>query len=169
MDRSQSYLPDVLPNPPKRVWPLLLALGLVLAMAAWGLMAGKEQEPPMAVWQVSVDGHTFQAEVAATDKQRERGLMGRTQLAQGRGMLFVFQKPRGVGFWMKDTLIPLDILFFDPKGVLLNVALAQPCPPQTTCPNYFSQGEVGYVLELASGEAERLGLEPGDRLSIERP
>lgn len=109
----------------------------------------------------------FSVEIAADPASRARGLMGRRQLLRGHGMLFVYETPQPAGFWMKDTLIPLDMLFFDRTGVLRHVhPQAQP-HDLTTIPG-AAPGDPDpdrlLVLELAGGEAARRGLVPGTTL-----
>ncbi len=103
----------------------------------------------------------FKVEVVADDASRERGLMFRKSLAPDAGMLFDFITPRPVTFWMKNTYIPLDMLFIAPDGRILNIA-AQATPlNETPIP---SAGPVRGVLEIGGGRAEALGIEPGDRV-----
>lgn len=104
----------------------------------------------------------FQVEDAADDRTREIGLMCRTRLAADRGMLFDFLQPTdGVAFWMKNTLIPLDIVFVAPNGRVLSIAAeAQPLD-ETPLP---AGGAIRGVLEIAGGRAAQIGLRPGDRV-----
>ena len=113
---------------------------------------------------VEVNGNRFKVEVAATQDEQSRGLQNRSSLPKGQGMWFTFESPLPLGFWMKDTHIPLDILFFDQGGVLLNIHdQAQPCTRMISvaCPTYKSNGPAQYVLEINGGEAAALGLKPG--------
>ena len=103
----------------------------------------------------------FQVEIADTEASRERGLMFRKSLAPDHGMLFDFKTPQPVAFWMKNTLIPLDMVFITADGHILSIARnAQPMN-ETPIP---SGGDVLGVLELRGGRAAELGLEPGDRV-----
>ena len=106
---------------------------------------------------------TIQAEFARTAEQRNCGLMGRPRLADGTGMLFDMRPAGPAHFWMKNTPEPLDILFFDPQGWLVYlVRNARPHSEQTVGTNQ----PVAAVLELAAGEAERLGLGAGTRARL---
>lgn len=88
--------------------------------------------------------------------------MGRTALAPGSGMLFLYDSPRGVAFWMHDTLIPLDMVFIDAAGRIARIhADARPLD-ETPIP---SGGPVRYVLEIGGGQAARLGLAPGQAVA----
>jgi len=93
-------------------------------------------------------------------------LMYRTSLPGDRGMLFSFEPPRPVQFWMQDTLIPLDMVFMRDGEVKAIVANAQPCT-SNPCPTYGPRREaVNQVIELAGGRAAALGLAVGDRITI---
>jgi uncharacterized membrane protein (UPF0127 family) len=109
--------------------------------------------------------HNFEVEVADTFKQREIGLMNRTELAERAGMLFVFEQTSEQAFWMKNTLIPLDIVFIDENFRIANIARqAQPCYEEH-CPIYSSGVEIRYVLELKGGAADKLGIKEGDKVT----
>jgi uncharacterized protein len=102
-------------------------------------------------------------EIADEPKEQERGLMGRAVLQEGTGMLFVFDEPQILSFWMKDTLIPLEILYFDAEGNFVNSLSMEPCtePP---CDNYPSASLARYALEVNPGFREANGIAPGWRL-----
>jgi len=105
--------------------------------------------------------HVFTVEIADTEQARERGLMFRKELPPGRGMLFDFQREQQVGFWMKNTLIPLDMIFIDGRGRI--VSIAQDAKPMSE-DVIMSGGQVRAVLEVDGGTARRLGIAPGDRV-----
>ena len=116
---------------------------------------------------VHVADHSYQVQIARTDEERERGLMGRTSLLPNHGMLFVFDTAQPLAFWMKDTLIPLDILFFDENLRLVNtVADAKSCTT-SVCADYWSTTPARYVLELPGGTAQHDGIRPGTTLRID--
>lgn len=138
---------------------------LALLLAACGSVDGAQSrggqgrtEPLQVVTQA---GKTlpFQVEVVATEASRERGLMYRTSLPANAGMLFDFKSSREVAFWMKNTFIPLDIIFIDESGRIVNIA-AQATPlSEEPLP---SAGPVLGVLEINGGRAEQLGIHAGD-------
>lgn len=103
----------------------------------------------------------FEVEIADTEASRERGLMFRKVLAADRGMLFDFKTPQPVSFWMKNTLIPLDMVFITADGHILSIA--RNAKPMDETP-IASGGDVVGVLELRAGRAAELGLQPGDRV-----
>jgi uncharacterized membrane protein (UPF0127 family) len=105
--------------------------------------------------------HHFTVEVAATPDQQERGLMFRHSLAGDRGMIFPYDPPQEVGFWMKNTLIPLDIIYIRANGTIARIVNAQPMDI-TPLPS----GEpVALVLEIRGGRAAELGIREGDKVS----
>ena len=105
----------------------------------------------------------FMVEFAANDRTREYGLMCRRAVAPDRGMLFDFKVPSdGIAFWMRNTLIPLDIVFIRPDGRVLSIARNVPPLDETPVP---AGGQIRAVLELASGRADQIGLMPGDQVT----
>jgi hypothetical protein len=116
---------------------------------------------------VYLPGHEdfIEAEIATTEADHQRGLMHRTQLAADRGMLFFFPSPGLHGFWMSETLIPLDIVWLDADRRIVSISRdAQPCPSGVSCPIYSPSAPAQFVLELAAGEAARRNLQVGDQL-----
>ncbi len=103
--------------------------------------------------------HSFVVEVAATSAEQQRGLMFRTELADNRGMLFPFRQPRMASFWMKNTVIPLDIIFVRADGIIENIA--EDTIPYALDP-VESTAPVAAVLELRAGLTAELGITAGD-------
>ncbi|PKB19408.1 hypothetical protein B0I00_1640 [Novosphingobium kunmingense] len=102
----------------------------------------------------------FRVEVASTSQEQARGLMFRTEMGADEGMIFPMNPPRTASFWMRNTVIPLDMIFVGTDGRILNIRTAQPYD-ETPQP---SAGVVKAVLELNGGRARQLGIEPGDRV-----
>lgn len=123
------------------------------------------QALPVAV--VHAPAATLRLQVARTEEQRERGLMGVTHLPARTGMLFVFERDEPVAFWMKDTIIPLDMVFVGADGlvrrVYANVQMVSPALPDSKIP--LERGTAKFVIELPAGEASRDGLRPGARVA----
>ena len=106
--------------------------------------------------------YAFKVEDANTENRRETGLMCRTRLAPDRGMLFDFGGPTNdVAFWMRNTLIPLDIVYIRPDGRVLSIARNAQPRDETPLP---AGGQIRGVLELAGGRAAEIGLLPGDKV-----
>jgi uncharacterized membrane protein (UPF0127 family) len=125
------------------------------------------QQLPISA-QVKVKGQVIQLEVAQTPQQQATGLMHRTSLAANRGMLFAFNPPRSVGFWMKNTLIPLDMVFLRNGEVKKIQPQASPCKADP-CPTYGPGPNtvIDQVIELRGGRAAELGLKAGDRITVQ--
>jgi len=99
---------------------------------------------------ITVGDRAMTVAVAGTPEEREQGLMGVTDLEGLDGMLFVFPTDADTGFWMKDTLIPLDIAFFDVAGGFVDRFTMQPCTGDP-CPTYEAAGSYRYALEAPAG------------------
>ena len=109
---------------------------------------------------LSINGHKLTAEVASTPEQRATGLMNRFSLKPDSGMLFIFERPEPLGFWMKNTYIPLSIAFIDPDGRILNI---DDMAPQTEM-THWSRGPGLYALEMRKGWYAEHGVKAGDRV-----
>ena len=116
---------------------------------------------------IELHGHRIDVEIADNDASRDQGLMFRTALAPGHGMLFIFDDSEVQTFWMKNTLIPLDMLFFDADRKLVSIQHRVPPCHADPCPVYPSTGPAMYVLELAAGTSRRIGVRGGSVLDIQ--
>ena len=146
---------------PVSVRPLLALLLLVVGGPA--TLAQQLQTFPTADLTIeSATGpHKFHVELATTPKQLEQGLMFRRNLAPDAGMLFDFRAPSPVSMWMKNTFIPLDMLFIDNRGRIINIA--ERAVPQSL-DTIAAAAPARAVLEVNGGTAARLGIRPGDRV-----
>lgn len=140
----------------------LVFCGILLCIHAGGALADSWRQVG-----VRLQGERFLVEVAEHPAQQQLGLMHRSRLAPNAGMLFIFEPPQPVEFWMKDVRFSLDILYFDATGRLAEILADTPPCATPNCPGYPSKAEVRYVLEVNAGTAARLGLRPGTRLQIE--
>jgi uncharacterized membrane protein (UPF0127 family) len=114
---------------------------------------------------VELGGQRYVIEIADDDAERARGLMFRDEMPADHGMLFIHEREEPRAYWMKNTHIPLDILYFDDKRRLVTQQRdVPPCSLGDRCPPYPSDAPARYVLELNAGEAARLKLEPGAEL-----
>lgn len=109
--------------------------------------------------------HCFDIEIADTESKREYGLMNRTSLSGQSGMLFVFDHADTYAFWMKNTKIPLDMIWLDHDGRVVDVQTAVPCTSDP-CPVYTPAHSGLYVLELNAGSAHAIGLITGSMMTI---
>ena len=114
---------------------------------------------------VEIAGQRYAVELADDDAERARGLMFRDAMPADHGMLFIHDRQEPQAYWMKNTRIPLDILYFDSGRRLVSQQRdVPPCSAGDRCPPYPSRGPARYVLELNAGQAARLGLEDGAEL-----
>ncbi|WP_420565478.1 DUF192 domain-containing protein [Thalassobaculum sp.] len=139
---------------------LALTFVLLLAPAA----AWAQDLVPLTVTTEQGEAHTFQVEIAGTPEERARGLMFRTELAEDRGMLFIFPRRERIAMWMRNTEIPLDMLFISDDGRVTQIH--ERAVPHSEAV-ISSRRRVRYVLELPGGTAERLGLGPGALVTSE--
>lgn len=108
----------------------------------------------------------YDVEIADTYEERRTGLMFRESMGERSGMFFVFETPAKQSFWMKNTLIPLDMIFVDSGYKILNVAKNVPPCEKDPCATYSSEGMAKYVLEVNAGEAEKWGIGKGDSVNL---
>ncbi|TSC80703.1 MAG: hypothetical protein G01um101425_357 [Candidatus Peregrinibacteria bacterium Gr01-1014_25] len=147
------------------LWICCVAMGIVIvvALANPNFRMGKGSTIILAG-----PGETVEIgiEIARTPRERERGLMERAALPEDHGMLFVFSEGASIQqFWMKNTLIPLDILFFTADGSLVSTTTMTPCKADP-CPLYPSRAPAAYALEVPAGFVARHGIDRGWRLTI---
>jgi uncharacterized membrane protein (UPF0127 family) len=113
--------------------------------------------------QVKIGDQEFLVEVANTDQGRARGLMFRESMPKDHGMLFVFEETKPHSFWMKNTILPLDMVWIDAENKIVDIQTALPCPPETECPSYVPEKAAKYVLEVNLGV---LNAEIGDKVKF---
>jgi hypothetical protein len=147
--------------PTRRLF-LLFVLPLLLAVAANVARAQLAQFPTASLTILTASGpHRFTVELATSPEQMTQGLMFRQSLAPDAGMLFDYQTPSMATMWMKNTLIPLDMLFVDASGHIVNIhERAVPGALDVIA----AAAPVRAVIELNGGTAARLGIRPGDRV-----
>jgi uncharacterized membrane protein (UPF0127 family) len=113
------------------------------------------------------DGHLVHLEMANDNELRAQGLMYRDHLPPDRGMLFLFPEDGEYGFWMKNTRIPLDMIWLDSGHRIAHVKFNVPPCKADPCPSYPPNARARYVLEVAGGVAKQHGLKAGDVLRFE--
>ena len=145
-----------------------LALALSLVVYACAQPAPRPAVDPVSgleLEQLTVDTQSgpvsLTVEIADDDRERNQGLMYRRSLADDRGMLFHFQQPEHASFWMRNTILSLDIIFIGPDGRILNIA--DHTTPYSDAP-IPAAGLTRGVLEIGAGRAAELGIRPGDRV-----
>jgi uncharacterized protein len=141
----------------------LLLLAVALTVAPFARSVGQLEHFPTASLTIQTASGTdkFKVEVATTPGQLQQGLMYRRHLDPDAGMIFIFPDPEPTAFWMKNTLIPLDMLFVGADGRIVNIK--QRAVPMSLDP-INSAGAVRAVIELNGGAAGRLGIRTGDRV-----
>lgn len=140
----------------KPIFPILMLV------VCW-LAVGCDHSPNMLpTAQMKIGGKTFDIEIAATESQQETGLMKRDSMPDDHGMIFVFPNERERGFWMKNTRIPLDILFLDSSGKIVSIHQMIPYDERLTPSDFPAR----YAIELNKGAAESAGVKVGDRITI---
>jgi len=116
---------------------------------------------------ISLGSETLHVEIADTPETRAKGLMGRKTLPPNTGMLFVFDTPQRLSFWMKDTPIPLSIAFFDEERKLIETLDMEVSPDQKQpTPSYWSSEPALYALEVSKDWFREKGIEPGEEFSF---
>lgn len=165
----------ILPEFGSKLAKLPLTAALMLAFAACSPQAAEQVPEQSAASAANVDpesglevipvtvttstgAHTFQTEVAATREQQSRGMMFRNEMGPDEAMLFPYDQPEILGFWMRNTVLPLDIIFIDEDGKIINIADGIPYNEESV----YSDREAVAVLELIGGRSEELGIAPGD-------
>ena len=135
-----------------------------MALLMLGSASTNAQETPQTTLQritLSAGIHQIDTQVAATSEQREIGLMYRKEMPQHEGMLFVFENPSRLCFWMKNTLIPLTAAFIADDGTIVNLENMKP----QTLDSHCSTKPVRYVLEMNLGWFAKKGVKPGSKVA----
>jgi uncharacterized protein len=140
---------------------LLAALSLLTLPVGTAVRLAAAELQPLEI--ASKNGvHTFAVELASTPEEQAKGLMFRRELPEGQGMLFDFHREQPTSFWMKNTYIPLDMIFIRGDGRILRIAQNTVPLSEELVP---SGGPVRAVLEVIAGTAKKLGIAPGDRVA----
>ena len=129
-----------------------------LALALWLALCAARAELPVIT--LSIGGHALSAEVVSAEPERQRGLMHRRMLPEGRGMLFVFPRIERHGMWMMNTYIPLSVAFLDADGVIINIADMIPHTQDV----HAAERPARYALEANRGWFSRRGIKPGAKV-----
>ena len=149
--------PDIMLKIPSR----LLTISSVTLLAALSFNTAHAQQT-LPVSRFSVGINVIEAEVAATEPQREQGLMNRKQLGTNQGMMFIFDRPFGYCMWMKNTLLPLSVAFLDKEGIILNI---EEMLPQTEATHCAAKAAL-YALEMSAGWFKAKGIKAGSKIEL---
>jgi uncharacterized protein len=149
----------------------ILAVAFVGAAVACSSLSASTQGSEQLVGVATFSGsrgevRTAALSVADTDRERASGLMGTPSLSPGAGMVFVFDGPTDASFWMKDTLIPLSVAYWDDGGRILDIIEMTPCE-HDPCPTYGPDQPYTDALEMNAGWFARHGIEIGDTVELE--
>ncbi len=153
---KHSYLKDKL-----LIIIILLLIIPILSFILFTTPSNPSNDSPKAI----INGKVINLELATTPLERQKGLMFRTNLEEDSGMLFIFPDEQIRYFWMKNTLIPLDMIFIDSDNKIIDIQTAEPCM-EDPCKNYISKFPAKYVLELNMGYTERNDIYIGDKINI---
>jgi hypothetical protein len=136
----------------------------IAALAAVGYAAVPRAPEPAREAVPAITGQQLQFEIADTPEERERGFSGRADVPGGYGLLFVFDRADRYGFWMKDMLVPIDIIWLQDDGTILGIEEA--VSPDTYPTPFYPPEPVRFVLETRAGEARAQGWEVGTRIAL---
>lgn len=144
--------------------PVLLAVlaAAALLVPAPGAAARTPPQPPLPTVTLKIGETEVTAEVADEPHERTTGMMGRTELADGAGMLFVFPAPQALSFWMRDTLVPLSVAYINGDGVIREIHDLKPLDER---PAFSSFRDLVYALEVPQGWFARSKVAVGDRIT----
>lgn len=145
----------------------VFAVCFLLLLGNAPLKAGNSAPDVLEVRSVCLDHDCIKVEIAASAAQRRLGLMHRNVLPEEHGMLLVFPDSARHSIWMKNMKFPLDLVWIDENYAIVETRLdVQPCK-ESPCPSYIPASPARYVLEVASGVAEKKGLNPGKVIAID--
>ncbi|WP_374301266.1 DUF192 domain-containing protein [Paracoccus sp. (in: a-proteobacteria)] len=154
------------------MWPNKAALAGAFLCLCTAAHADKVScTPGTVIFQAGDDRVTVAVEVADDEAERAQGLMFRRELAPNTGMLFIYDSPRAVSFWMRNTYIPLDLIFLDQAGVIRHIHRNAVPLDETPIPGAAAgdpQPQRRMILEIGGGEADRLGLAVGQPMAHPR-
>lgn len=153
------------PSYPRRIFDVT---GLLLLLTLMASIIGCEGAPTTAPYKtlptckMTIGSKTYELEMARTSDEQENGLMKRDSMPEDHGMIFIFEKDRLQQFWMKDTRIPLDIIFLDHAGKVVSFDSMEPYDVNNTSSIRPAQ----YAIELNAGQVKACGVEKGNTLTI---
>jgi len=147
----------------KKIFILIILLFAVILILLFPSFI-KEKNIPDSL--VCFSNQCLKTEIAATEQEKQEGLMFRESLPADQGMLFVFNQANLHSFWMKDTYLPLDIIWINNQHRVVHIEKAVPCPEKDNCPLYQSNTPAKYVLEANAGFIQANEIKIGDKVEI---
>ncbi len=145
----------------------VLVFAAVIFIAGFLFFNNQKNAPENETVRVCVKDNCYEVEIADDPMERARGLMFRQNLDEDKGMLFVFENSGKHSFWMKNTLIALDIIWIDERGKILHISQNTPPCESDFCPSYAPEEPSKYVLEVAAGQTRKIGAAMGDKVNFE--
>jgi len=139
-----------------------ITLSLLIIVISLFLISCNNTEP-----QVCISGTCVNVEIADNQNERNFGLMFREELDEDRGMIFVYEESDTYTFWMKNTLIPLDMIWINEDNVIVHIAEAEPCKADP-CPTYGPEEPAKYILEVNQGFSQEQDINIGDEVNFKR-
>lgn len=157
---------------------LAVLIGMVVAQGV-GASSGPKLSPAgLPIETIKLNGESFEAEVAATEAARLKGMGGRTSIGRNEAMIFVFKVSDVQRFWMKDCVMDIDVIYLDREGKITAVHEMKKEPPrgpnesvadyEARLKHYSSEANALYAIEFAPGTISRLGLKPGQTITLDR-
>lgn len=141
----------------KKEYLLIIVLFLIIIIIMFVLIGSKTER-------VCIDDHCFEVELAQTQEERSKGLMYRESLDENKGILLIFDQEKEQSIWMKNMLIPLDIIWLNSDKEVVHIEKnVQPCGEEN-CESIKPNKKAKYVLELKAGQIDRTGIEMGNKL-----
>ena len=137
-----------------------IANAAIVMSALFSMQADAQQVSRFRTMTLNAGMHVIQAEVAATEAERQQGLMFRERMANNEGMVFIFPRPAGICMWMKNTLLPLSVAFIDDSGTIVNIEDMQPQTTESHC----AAKDVRFALEMNQGWFRQKGFKAGSRI-----
>lgn len=141
----------------------ILSIFSLLIVFFLGCSDGVQTDSKASLTSIHLGSHEFLVEIVSTPEARAKGLMHRTSLPQNQGMLFIFEEPQKMAFWMKDTLIPLDIGYFSPDGTLKEIYTLY---PRDLNGIQSKSDHLLYALEVPLGTFKAHGIKIGDQIDL---
>jgi uncharacterized protein len=154
----------------KRKFPrtnILLIVIIISILASIAVYKNTPTDSPSTKQEICIKQFCFEIEIASTASERQLWLMYREYLGEWSGMLFVFPEPGIYPFWMKNTLIPLDMIWINSNNEIIDIQEAAPCT-KDPCPSYPPKGTASYVLEINQGISKKYWIKIGDIIEKRR-